>query len=39
MTSIKNAEKISKNGISSNAVFLKNNMFLIDNKNKLLKFN
>jgi outer membrane protein assembly factor BamB len=36
---LKNAEKISKNGISSNAVFLKNNMFLIDNKNKLLKFN
>jgi outer membrane protein assembly factor BamB len=36
---LKNAEKISKNGISSEAVFIKNNMFLIDIKNKLLKFN
>jgi len=32
-------KKISKNGISSEIVFLKNNMFLIDNNNKLLKFN
>jgi len=32
-----NLKKISKNGISSEIVFLKNNLFLIDNKNKLLK--
>ena len=32
-------KKISKHGISSEIVFLKNNMFLIDKNNKLLKFN
>lgn len=32
-------KKISKNGISSEIVFLKDNMLLIDNNNKLLKFN
>tara|TARA_B100000780_G_scaffold269330_1_gene228042 strand:- start:2763 stop:3617 length:855 start_codon:yes stop_codon:yes gene_type:complete len=32
-------KKISKKGISSAAVFVKENMLLIDNKNKLLKFN
>jgi len=32
-------KKISKNGISSEIIFMKKNMFLIDNKNKLLKFN
>ena len=33
----KSLKKISKNGISSEIVFLKNNLFLIDRKNKLLK--
>ena len=32
-------KRISKNGINSSIVFLKDNMFLIDNSNKLLKFN
>ena len=32
-------KKISKNGINSKIVFLKDNMFMIDNTNKLLKFN
>jgi len=32
-------KKISKNGISSEVIFLKDNMFLIDNDNKLLKYN
>ena len=32
-------KKISKNGIRSKIVFFKNKMFLINNKNKLLKFN
>ena len=32
-------KKISKNGIKSKIIFLKNQMFLINNKNKLLKFN
>ena len=32
-------KKISKNGISSKVIFIKNNMLLIDNSNKLLKFN
>ena len=32
-------KKISKNGINSEVVFLNKGMFLIDNKNKLLKFN
>ena len=31
--------RISKNGISSKVFFLKNNMFFVDKKNKLLKFN
>ena len=31
--------KISKNGISSEIVFLDNNMLFLDNDNKLLKFN
>ena len=33
-----NIKKISKNGIRSEVVFLNNNIFLIDNKNRLLKF-
>ena len=36
---LKDLKKISKNGISTRVVFLKTNMFLIDNDNKLLKFN
>ncbi len=32
-------KKISKNGLSSQIIFIKDNMFLIDTKNKLLKFN
>ena len=36
---LKYIKKISKKGINSEVVFLNNNMFLIDNKNKLLKFN
>jgi len=32
-------EKISKNGISSEIIFVKDNMFLFDNDNKLLKYN
>jgi len=32
-------DKISNKGISSEVFFLKDSMFLIDNKNKLLKFN
>ena len=32
-------KKISKNGINSEIVFLRHNMFLFDNHNKLLKFN
>ena len=32
-------KKISKKGISSNIFFLQKSMFLIDNNNKLLKFN
>jgi len=32
-------KKISKNGISSEAVFVKDNMYLLDNNNRLLKFN
>lgn len=35
----KYAKKISKSGIKSEAVFLKGNMFLLDDKNRLLKFN
>ena len=36
---LKDIKRISKNGISTRVVFLKTNMFLIDNDNKLLKFN
>ena len=36
--SFKKIKKISKNGIRSEVVFLNNNIFLIDNKNRLLKF-
>ena len=32
-------KKISNNGISSEVIFLRDNIFLIDNKNKLLIFN
>jgi len=32
-------KNISKNGISSEIIFVKDNMFLIDNDNKLLKYN
>ena len=32
-------KKISKNGIKSKIIFLKENMYLIDKTNKLLKFN
>ena len=32
-------KRISKNGINSKIVFFKDNMFMIDNTNKLLKFN
>jgi len=32
-------KKISKNGINSEVIFLNEDMFLIDNKSKLLKFN
>ena len=32
-------KKISKNGIKSEIIFLEDNMFLIDNNQKLLKFN
>ena len=33
------SDRISKNGINSEIIFLNNNMFLVDSKNKLLKFN
>ena len=36
---LESIKKLSKNGISSEVFFLNNNMFLIDNHNKLLKFN
>jgi outer membrane protein assembly factor BamB len=36
---LKYIKKISKNGISSKIVYLKDKMFLIDKQNKLLKFN
>ena len=32
-------ERISKNGISAEPIFSKKNMFLVDKKNRLLKFN
>jgi len=32
-------KKISKKGINSKIIFIKDNMFLIDNNNKLLKYN
>ena len=32
-------KQISKNGINSEIIFINNNMFLIDKKNRLLKFN
>ena len=35
----KSIKKISKSGISSEIVLLKNNMFLLDRNNRLLKFN
>jgi outer membrane protein assembly factor BamB len=34
-----NSKKISKNGISSEIVFLEDYMLLLDESNKLLKFN
>ena len=36
---LNNANRISKNGISSEIIFLDDNMLFIDNNNKLLKFN
>tara|TARA_B100000767_G_scaffold270196_1_gene293424 strand:- start:5994 stop:7352 length:1359 start_codon:yes stop_codon:yes gene_type:complete len=33
------SEKVSRTGINSKVIFLKNHMFLIDKNNKLLKFN
>jgi len=35
----KSIKKISKSGINSEVVFIKENMFFIDSKNRLLKFN
>jgi len=36
---IKSFNKISKNGISAEPLFIEGNMFIFDKKNKLLKFN
>ena len=36
---LENINKISKNGISSEVFFYKENMYLVDHRSRLLKFN